>query len=94
MIRAITNWMQKRRAEAARHARALQAFKRLYPDRSPVAWRLKEHVLEDGRRVQTICYGNTKPPSRSFWIFSPDCDTPKELAHEQAKELFEVPVWR
>ncbi len=77
-----------------RHARALAEFRRVYPDRAPVNWRLKEHVLADGGFVQTICFGRTRPPSRSWWIFRHDEDSPEELSYEEAKALFEIPLWR
>ena len=93
MIRAISSMLRERKARVDRHRKALEEFNCKYPDRKSVSWSPKEHALASGEIIQTICFGRTKPPTRSWWMFRPDSDSPVELSHEEVSALIEIPRW-
>ncbi len=94
MIDRIKKWRTNRCELAALYCSAWQAFQEAYPERIIVRWRLKQHNLPTGELIVTVCYGNTKPPRRSWWIRRSGQTGFEELPHDEAEKLIEIPVWR
>jgi len=94
MIDRIREWWTKRCERAALYCSAWEAFQKAYPDRSVVRWKLKQHDLSTGELIVTVCYGNTKPPRRSWWIRRKNQIEFEELPHDEAAKLIEIPTWR
>ena len=93
MKEALTAWIARRKEIKLRHQLVADEFKKKYPDRKFVQWQLKETELDHGQILHTLCYGQTKPPIRSWWIFRSKESIPEELSGEEVKKLIEIPKW-
>ncbi|MEM6821921.1 MAG: hypothetical protein AAF558_08290 [Verrucomicrobiota bacterium] len=92
-MKTFRNWLDSRTRRRQRILRVRQHFIEKYPERKLVHWNLKEQKTEDGKIIGTVCYGRTKPPSRSWWIFHSHESVPTEISATEAEKLIKIPRW-
>jgi hypothetical protein len=84
----LVSWHRKRQliAIVVRHFEAVNA-------RSAI--RNMCSLTRDGSdgSVVRVCYGNMRPPSRMWFLVSPDMQTIRELSSDEVERLAE-PAWR
>lgn len=88
-------WQQYRRRLAVRERlceTAEAAFRAAYPDRQP--FMVGVFHQDDLVAIVQICYGDTRPPQRSWWRVALEGTACRELSHEETQRIKPIPVWR
>jgi hypothetical protein len=89
-------WLRRRGAERKRireaERRALAAFQATGRGRGYMTWIVRSDA---GETVVRVCFGDTRPPHRSWFLVPLEPDAPvRELSYDDVVPMGESKVWR
>lgn len=93
MIKKLAAFFERRRLHSKAESVALAAFETSSDEQAHVQ---TAHVTwsDDTRFIVQISYGLTRPPQRTWFSVTRDCQSATPMTYEQVNAVYRVPVWR
>lgn len=92
MLKWLRDRWRRRDREKRVAAVALKAFRRAYPEGEVIARMTWVSAVGGDAFVVQVCYGRTRPPSRSFWLV--EGEEARHLSIDEASSYVELGTWR
>ena len=94
MITKIKRWIFKLNNNKELSRLAKNEFMKVYKDEELLSWSGDPVKISEGKYIVTLFYGDTKPPSRSWWMIDKANNIVEEFSQEKASKFIDIPVVR